>query len=59
MTVEPGSLRIGTMGWTYKDWSGTFYARDADRKELLRYYPGSSTPSKSTAPSISSQNRKW
>lgn len=38
MTVEPGSLHIGTMGWTYRDWSGTFYARDADRKELLRYY---------------------
>ena len=38
MTVVPGSLHIGTMGWTYKDWSGTFYAPDADRKELLRHY---------------------
>ncbi len=38
MTVEWGSLHIGTMGWTYKDWSGSFYARNADRKELLRYY---------------------
>ncbi len=38
MTVEPGIPHIGTMGWTYKDWSGSFYARDADRKDLLRYY---------------------
>jgi len=38
MPLKPGSLHIGTMGWTYRDWSGTFYARDADRKDLLRYY---------------------
>ncbi len=38
MTVEPGSVHIGTMGWTYRDWSGTFYARDADRKVLLQHY---------------------
>ena len=38
MAVEPGSLHIGTQGWTYRDWSGSFYARDADRKDLLPQY---------------------
>ena len=38
MTGKPGTPHIGTMGWTYRDWSGSFYARDADRKDLLRCY---------------------
>ncbi len=38
MTLEPGSLHIGTMGWTYRDWHGSFYPRDADRKVLLQHY---------------------
>ena len=38
MLREPGSLHLGTMGWTYRDWFGSFYPRDADRKVLLRQY---------------------
>lgn len=35
--TRPG-LYIGTMGWTYKDWVGTFYPHDTDQKDFLGCY---------------------
>lgn len=31
-------LYIGTIGWTYKDWSGPFYPHDLEQKDFLVYY---------------------
>ena len=31
-------ILIGTAGWDYKDWVGTFYPKSLERKEHLTYY---------------------
>jgi uncharacterized protein YecE (DUF72 family) len=31
-------IRIGTSGWSYKDWSGNFYPSDSKQGDYLRYY---------------------
>lgn len=31
-------IRIGTSGWTYDDWRGTFYPQELARKSWLGYY---------------------
>lgn len=31
-------IRIGTSGYSYKDWRGTFYPDNIDKKEMLSYY---------------------
>jgi len=36
--AKTGELRIGTSGWTYADWRGSFYPEDLKQKEFLRYY---------------------
>ncbi len=35
-----GKLFIGTSGWHYDHWSGTFYPKDVPKKEFLAYYAG-------------------
>lgn len=32
------NLYIGTMGWSYDFWKGTFYPKDSGSKDLLAYY---------------------
>ena len=31
-------IRIGTSGWSYKDWNGNFYPADSKPGDYLRYY---------------------
>lgn len=31
-------IYIGTSGWSFDDWIGSFYPRDVNKNELLRYY---------------------
>jgi len=31
-------VRIGTCGWSYKDWSGAFYPKGTDAGAYLSYY---------------------
>src|SRR5512140_3573182 len=31
-------LYVGTSGFSYKEWKGTFYPRDLPAKQMLRYY---------------------
>jgi len=31
-------LRIGTSGWSYKDWAGNFYPKDAKQSDWLSVY---------------------
>jgi uncharacterized protein YecE (DUF72 family) len=31
-------LRIGTSGWSYKDWMGNFYPNDSKQSEWLSIY---------------------
>lgn len=38
MAEHQADIYIGTMGWTYKDWLGTFYPRDLAQKDFLVYY---------------------
>ena len=38
MSDRQQAIYIGTMGWTYKDWLGSFYPHDADSKDYLGYY---------------------
>ncbi len=38
--LEPGKLRIGCSGWSYKDWQGIFYPGDLQSKDYLRFYSG-------------------
>jgi uncharacterized protein YecE (DUF72 family) len=33
-----GQVRIGTSGWTYDGWRGSFYPDDVPKKEWLKYY---------------------
>src|ERR1700736_4997413 len=34
---EPGKVRIGISGWTYKPWRGVFYPEDLKQKRELEY----------------------
>jgi uncharacterized protein YecE (DUF72 family) len=31
-------IRVGTCGWSYKDWSGVFYPKGLPAGEYLAYY---------------------
>ena len=33
-------LSVGTSGFSYKEWKGSFYPEDLPAKEMLRYYSG-------------------
>ncbi len=33
-------IRIGTSGWNYKHWRGTFYKKELKQKDWLKYYSG-------------------
>jgi len=35
---ENSKLRVGCSGWSYKDWVGPFYPRDAQAKSFLGFY---------------------
>ena len=35
--AEPGKVRIGISGWTYKPWRGVFYPKDVKQKNELDY----------------------
>jgi uncharacterized protein YecE (DUF72 family) len=35
--AEPGKVRIGISGWTYKPWRGVFYPEDLKQKRELEY----------------------
>ena len=35
--AEPGKVRIGISGWTYKPWRGVFYPEDLKQKLELEY----------------------
>ena len=32
------NLYVGTSGYSYKEWKGTFYPDDLKEKEMLNYY---------------------
>src|SRR5216117_550140 len=32
------NLYVGTSGYSYKEWKGTFYPEDMPEKQMLRYY---------------------
>src|SRR5437588_683072 len=32
------TLYVGTSGYAYKEWKGTFYPKDLSDKQMLRYY---------------------
>lgn len=36
--MERGRLLVGTSGWSYEHWRGTFYPPDLPARERLRYY---------------------
>ncbi|HZD13351.1 MAG TPA: DUF72 domain-containing protein, partial [Candidatus Binatus sp.] len=38
MTLTSSDLRIGCSGWSYKDWIGAFYPKDAQPADYLRLY---------------------
>lgn len=38
MSEDSRALYIGTMGWSYKDWLGSFYPADAEAENYLGYY---------------------
>ena len=31
-------IRVGTSGWSYKEWKGSFYPADLSSDDMLRYY---------------------
>ena len=33
-------IRVGTSGWSYKEWKGVFYPADLSPDHMLRYYAG-------------------
>jgi uncharacterized protein YecE (DUF72 family) len=33
-------IRVGTSGWSYKQWKGSFYPADLPADDMLRYYAG-------------------
>jgi uncharacterized protein YecE (DUF72 family) len=36
--ASPGKLRVGTSGYAYKEWKGSFYPEKFPDKEMLKYY---------------------
>ena len=38
LTLTSSDLRIGCSGWSYKDWSGPFYPKDAAAGDYLKLY---------------------
>ncbi len=38
MFPEPGKLRIGCSGWSYQDWVGPFYPKNAQPGDYLKLY---------------------
>ena len=36
--VPPGRVLVGTSGWQYRDWRGTFYPPDVPQRRWLEYY---------------------
>ena len=34
----PGGILVGTSGWQYRDWRGTFYPPDVPQRRWLEYY---------------------
>lgn len=36
--MEPGSIFVGTSGWTYDDWAGTFYPEKVKGAQRLAFY---------------------
>lgn len=38
MSNSEGNLHIGTSGWAYNDWRGTFYPEDLHKKDQLPFY---------------------
>lgn len=38
MASTAGDLQIGTSGWAYNDWRGTFYPDDIHKKDQLPFY---------------------
>jgi len=38
LTLDLNRIRIGCSGWSYKDWSGSFYPRDVAPKDSLKFY---------------------
>src|SRR2546425_13257264 len=36
--MDPKKLNIGCSGWSYQDWVGPFYPRDAKPTDYLRMY---------------------
>jgi uncharacterized protein YecE (DUF72 family) len=36
--VKTGLLRIGTSGWHYPSWRGSFYPQDTKPRDFLPYY---------------------
>src|SRR5215472_10733457 len=35
---QPMNLYVGTSGYSYKEWKGTFYPKDLPAPQMLRYY---------------------
>ena len=33
-------IRVGTSGWSYKEWKGTFYPPKISAEDMLRFYSG-------------------
>lgn len=40
MISREGQLRIGTSGYSYKEWKGSFYPKKLPDKEMLSFYAG-------------------
>lgn len=40
MRVTHNTIHIGTSGWQYDHWSGSFYPDDLPKNEWLNYYTG-------------------
>jgi uncharacterized protein YecE (DUF72 family) len=38
VVAKRGSVHVGTSGWVYKHWRGTFYPEDLPQKEWFAYY---------------------
>src|SRR5438309_240454 len=36
--LEPMNLYVGTSGYSYKEWKGTFYPEELPQKQMLRFY---------------------
>ncbi len=44
MGMDAPRLSVGTSGFSYKEWKGSFYPEDLPAKEMLRYYSGRLPP---------------